>query len=232
MTRMRWSSAAALAAAGWSAPALAPLVPGVSEALRVQRRLSAAAGTVHLTFDDGPHPQGTPAVLEALAARGATATFFLVGEQAERFPALAAEIAAAGHVVALHGHRHRCLLRVGPRALADDLRRATDAIGAAAGGLAPLYRPPYGIFSPVGLILARRRGDAPWLWSRWGRDWRGDATPASIAALAAGDLAAGDVLLLHDADHYGDPGCWRATAAAVPLILDAAAERGLRAAAL
>jgi peptidoglycan/xylan/chitin deacetylase (PgdA/CDA1 family) len=227
-----WTALAALAAAGWSAPALAPLVPGVSERLRVHRRLGPAAATVHLTFDDGPHPQGTPAVLEALAARGAVATFFLVGEQVERHPALAAEIAAAGHVVALHGYRHRCQLRVAPRALADDLRRATDAIGAAAGGLAPLYRPPYGIFSPAGLVLARRRGDAPWLWSRWGRDWRADATPASVAALAAGDLEAGDVLLLHDADHYGDPGCWRATAGAVPLILDAAEERGLRAAAL
>jgi peptidoglycan-N-acetylglucosamine deacetylase len=80
MTPRTWSTLAALAAAGWSAPALAPLVPGVSERLRVHRRLGAAAATVHLTFDDGPHPQGTPAVLEALAARGATATFFLVGE--------------------------------------------------------------------------------------------------------------------------------------------------------
>src|SRR4051812_16614334 len=232
MSPRTWTALAALGAAGWSAPALAPLVPGVSERLRVHRRLSAAAATVHLTFDDGPPPQGTPAVLEALATRGATATFFLVGEQVERHPALAAEIAGAGHVVALHGYRHRCQLRVGPRALADDLRRATDAIGTAAGGLAPLYRPPYGIFSPAGLVLARRRGDAPWLWSRWGRDWRADATPDSVAALAAGDLEAGDVLLLHDADHYGDPGCWQATAGAVPLILDAAAERGLRAAAL
>src|SRR3954449_11492721 len=164
MTRMRWSSAAALAAAGWSAPALAPLVPGLCERLRVHRRLSAAAATVHLTFDDGPHPQGTPAVLEALAARGATATFFLVGEQVERHPALAREIAAAGHVVALHGQRHRCLLRLAPRALADDLRRATDVIGAAAGGLAPLYRPPYGIFRPAGLALARGRRGPPPAW--------------------------------------------------------------------
>jgi peptidoglycan/xylan/chitin deacetylase (PgdA/CDA1 family) len=232
MTRRTWWGLTALGAAGWSAPALAPLATPVCAGLRVHRRLSGAAGTVHLTFDDGPHPHGTPAVLEALAARGAVATFFLVGEQVERHPALAAEIAAAGHVVALHGHRHRCLLRVGPRALADDLRRATDTIASAAGALAPLYRPPYGIFSPAGLALTRRRGDAPWLWSRWGRDWRGDATPHSVAERAAGTLEAGDVLLLHDADHYGDPGCWRATAGAVPRILDAAEARGLRPAAL
>src|SRR3954454_17809368 len=232
MTRMGWSSAAALAAAGRSVPALAALGPGLCARPRVHRRLSAAAGTVHLTFDDGPHPRGTPAVLEALAARGATATIFLVGEQVERFPALAAEIAAAGHVVALHGHRHRCLLRVGPRALADDLRRGADAIASAAGSLAPLYRPPYGIFSPAGLALARRRGDAPWLWSRWGRDWRAGATPAAVTERAAGAVGGGDLALLHDADHYSDPGCWRATAGAVPMILDAAAERGLRPAAM
>src|SRR3954452_22020216 len=69
-------------------------------------------GYVALTFDDGPHPQGTPAIMEALAAAGARATFFLVGEQVERRPALAAELVAAGHEVALHGHRHRAMLRL------------------------------------------------------------------------------------------------------------------------
>ena len=62
---------------------------------------------VGLTFDDGPHPQGTPATLDALSAAGATATFFLVGEQVARWPGLAAEIAAAGHEIGLHGYRHR-----------------------------------------------------------------------------------------------------------------------------
>lgn len=226
------SSLAVAAAVGWSAPALAPLSTPLCDLLGVRRRVAGDGVAVHLTFDDGPHPEGTPAVLDALAARHATATFFLVGEQVERFPALAREIAAAGHVVALHGHRHRCLLRVPPRALADDLRRASDVIGSTTGRLAPLYRPPYGIFSAAGLALARHRGDAPWLWSRWGRDWRGDATARSVAQLAAGELDSGDVLLLHDADHYGDSGCWRVTAAAVPLILDAIEERGYRTAGL
>src|SRR3954469_9959070 len=97
--------AAAAAAAAWSAPALAPVSPGVAGVLGVRRRVDGPG--VALTFDDGPHPQGTPAVLEALAAAGAPATFFLVGEQVERRPALAREIADAGHEIALHGHRHR-----------------------------------------------------------------------------------------------------------------------------
>ena len=231
MTARSWSGPVA-AAALWCGPAPAAHLPPLCDALGLLRRADGDGATVHLTFDDGPHPGGTPAVLEALAARGATATFFLVGEQVERFPELARQIVAAGHLVALHGYRHRSQLRLAPRALADDLRRGSDAIASATGSLAPLYRPPYGIFSAAGLALTRRRGDAPWLWSRWGRDWRAAATAQSVAALAAGRLESGDVILLHDADHYGDPGCWRSTAGALPLILDAIERRGLRSAVL
>ena len=66
--------------------ALAPVAPSAARALALPRTLPAAAG-VALTFDDGPHPEGTPAVLEVLARAGARATFFLVGEQVERRPA-------------------------------------------------------------------------------------------------------------------------------------------------
>ena len=234
MSSRPWWGVATAAAVAWNGPALAPHLPPLCDLLGVRRRVTGAGASdrVYLTFDDGPHPQGTPAILEALAARRATATFFLVGEQVERFPAVAREIVAAGHVVALHGHRHRAQLRVPPRALADDLRRATDVIASTTGGLAPLYRPPYGIFSAAGLALARHRGEEPWLWSRWGRDWRGAATAQSVAGLAAGELDAGDVILLHDADHYSDAGSWRATAGAVPLILDTIEARGLRSAVL
>jgi peptidoglycan-N-acetylglucosamine deacetylase len=70
------ASAAAVLHAG---PALAPVVPGLAGALGVQLRDEGGDG-VALTFDDGPHPQGTPAVLETLREAGATATFFLAGE--------------------------------------------------------------------------------------------------------------------------------------------------------
>jgi peptidoglycan/xylan/chitin deacetylase (PgdA/CDA1 family) len=211
---------------------LAPVAPPVAAALRLPRRLPPGAGAIHLTFDDGPHQQATPAVLEILRAFGARATFFLVAEQVERHPALAGEITAAGHTTAIHGHRHRCQLRLPPHVVADDLRRAVDVIGAAAGPPAALYRPPYGIFSPAGLALVRRLGLAPTLWSRWAHDWRASATPASVAHEAAHGIRDGDVLLLHDADHYSQPGCWRATVAALPRILGRAAAAGLVAAPL
>jgi peptidoglycan/xylan/chitin deacetylase (PgdA/CDA1 family) len=213
------------AAAAWSLPALACHVPPIAAALRVPRR-TASAG-VALTFDDGPHAEGTPAALAALERAGATATFFLVGEQVRRNPALAREIAAAGHAIALHGFRHRNQLRLSGAAVRSDLQRGAAAIEEATEVSPSIYRPPYGIFSPAGLGAVRGAGYAPWLWSRWGRDWRADATPEGIAARATEDLGPGDVVLLHDADHYSAGGSHRRTAAALPLILEAVNRRGL-----
>lgn len=217
------------ATAAWSAPALAPLVPAVADAIRVPRRLPPGRDGVALTFDDGPHPEGTPALLDLLGEAGARATFFLVGEQVERWPRLAERVAREGHLVALHGYRHRTLLRVPPRALVRDLERGARVIEDATGVVPTLYRPPYGIFSPAGLAIARRRGYSSLLWSRWGHDWRRFITPVRIAHEVTSDLSEGDVVLLHDADHYNAKGSWRNTLAAMPRILDELERRDLKA---
>jgi len=218
---------ASAAAVLHAAPALAPVVPGLAPVLGIQQRQEGADG-VALTFDDGPHPQGTPAVLEALCEAGATATFFLVGEQVVRRPALAAEIVAAGHRVELHCHRHRNLLRLGVREFLDDAERARATIEDATGQAIADYRPPYGIFSRTTLRAVRRRGWRPVLWSRWGRDWTRRASAESIARRSSADVRAGDIVLLHDADYYSAPGSWVRTAAALPLILTELESRGLK----
>jgi peptidoglycan/xylan/chitin deacetylase (PgdA/CDA1 family) len=207
-------------------PALAPVVPPVGRLLAVELRHEDGEG-VALTFDDGPHPRGTPAVLEALREAGAGATFFLAGEQVARRPALVAEIVAAGHRVELHCHRHRNQLRLTPRQLLDDAERAKAAIEDAGGQAIADYRPPYGIFSAAGLRAVRGRGWRPVLWSRWGRDWKRNATPASIARHATAGLQSGDIVLLHDADYYSAPGSWVRTVAALPIILEELEARGL-----
>jgi peptidoglycan/xylan/chitin deacetylase (PgdA/CDA1 family) len=222
---MRAERAAIAALAAWCAPAAAPVVPAVARLIGVPTRLREPRG-IALTFDDGPHLEGTPAVLRELERAGATATFFLVGEQVEKLPGLAAEIAAAGHEIGIHGYRHVLLLRRSPGALRDDFARAADVIGSATGSEPTLYRPPYGIFSVPALRLVRRLRWSPVLWSRWGRDWERRATAASIAACAARDLGGGDVVLLHDADHYSSAGSWRKTAAAVPSVLAAISQTG------
>lgn len=214
------------AAAAWSAPAGAAHAPVLAGALGIARRAEGARG-VALTFDDGPHPAGTAAVLGVLERAGASATFFLVGEQVRRDPALAREIVAAGQAVALHGDRHRCQLRLTPRTLDEDLTRVAATVADATGHAPTLYRPPYGVFSTAGLALLRRRGWNGLLWSRWGRDWSARTTPAAIAARATRDLRAGDVVLLHDADTYSAAGSWRATAQALPAVLEAVERAGL-----
>jgi peptidoglycan-N-acetylglucosamine deacetylase len=218
---------ALLAAGVWAGPAAAPVAAPVATLLRISRR-TADPGRVALTFDDGPHPRGTPLVLDVLADHGASATFFLVGEQVRRTGSLAAEIVAAGHGIAVHGDRHRLLLRLSPRAIAADLDRAADTIASATGVEPTLHRAPYGVYSWPALRDVRRRGWTPVLWSAWGRDWTVRATARSVGRRVVRDLDLGAVVLLHDADDYSAPGSWRATVGALPAILDEAAARGLR----
>jgi peptidoglycan/xylan/chitin deacetylase (PgdA/CDA1 family) len=218
---------AAMTAAGYLLPGLAAAVPALRGPLGVEDRTSSGVGYA-LTFDDGPHAQGTPAVLALLAAAEVQATFFLVGEQIERNRLLAGEIVAAGHLVGVHCHRHRNLLRLTPAQVREDLDRATAAIEDATGRAPALYRPPYGVLNGAALRQANARGWRTLLWSHWGRDWEPSATPESIAERVTAGASQGSVLLLHDADDYSAPGSWRRTAAALPRVLQTLAERGLQ----
>lgn len=210
-----------------AAPALAGRWSFMRRPLGIAERARAGGG-VALTFDDGPHPQGTPAVLDALARHQARATFFLVGEQVERDPALAREIAAAGHGIGLHCFRHRNMLRLTPAQTREDVLRARVTIEEATEQRIELYRPPYGIFSAAALAFAHANGWRPLLWTHWGRDWAREATPQSIVRLLTEPpLEPGSVLLLHDADDYGSPGSWRRTLGALPLLFEELGRRGL-----
>ncbi len=215
----------ALAGAYWL-PGAAVVCPPLRLGLGVPNSLE--ADRVLLTFDDGPHQQGTLAVLDLLREADVRATFFLVGEQVGRRPQLAAEIASAGHEVGLHCHRHRCLLRLTPRQVYHDLLRAQAVIGEATGLSPRRYRPPYGIFNAAALAVAWANGWQPLLWSKDGHDWSRRATADSVVARVTRSLRGGDVILLHDADHYSAPGSWRRTVGALPRILEAIEREQLR----
>ena len=217
------------AAVAQCAPAISCHVPRVCDALSLRRRLPGES-TVALTFDDGPHPEGTSTVLSVLARYGARATFFLVGEQVRRYPSLAREIVDAGHSVGLHGQTHRCELRLTPGVLAEDRARGLESIHAATGVRPFILRPPYGAASGPGIAHARSEGMEIVLWSRWGWDWRAAATPESVVhdVTRSGSLER-EIVLLHDADHYAAPDSFRATVGALPGILERCAEQGLTA---
>lgn len=206
---------------------LAPLAqpfPAIARALKIDRRAPGLTDGVWLTFDDGPHAEATPQVLEILRAHDAHATFFLVGEQIRRTGSLADEISAAGHQIAVHADRHRSVLRMSRRWVADDLARAEETIKPTVA----LHRAPLGIYTGRALKEVHARGWRPLLWSRDGQDWTARATGRSIADRIERGVGHGDVLLLHDADTYAVRGVHRAMISALPRILGTLSEHGLK----
>src|ERR1700709_2649978 len=106
---MKLAWAAASVAVAQALPAAAAW-PGLRRAIAPGMAGIGRSDHTALTFDDGPHRMSTPRFLDLLAERKVHATFFMLGEQVSRAPALAREVLAAGHEIALHGYEHRCLL--------------------------------------------------------------------------------------------------------------------------
>lgn len=221
----------ALAAAGLAVAHAGPGITGFGPVRALAFRRLAGQGNpdhVALTFDDGPDPQSTPLFLQVLAERGIRATFFMLGSMVEKAPTLAAEIAAAGHEVGVHGFDHRYLTLRGPLATRSDLTRATDLIADVTGKRPTLFRPPYGVLSGAALLSARELGLTPVLWGSWGREWAPGASPQSVLQTLVSGLAGGATVLLHDSGCTSPAGAWQVGLAAVPLLLDECDRRGLR----
>jgi len=181
---------------------------------------------VALTFDDGPDRNSTPAFLAALDRLGWRATFFMLGDMADRDPGLAREVADAGHEIALHGYEHVSHLRRAPGRVGDDVRRGVDAVAAATGQPPVWFRPPYGYLSAGTCLATRRLGLRTVLWTAWGRDWTATATPGSVVAEVARGLRLGGTVLLHDSDCASAPGAWRAALGALPGLAELFAAHG------
>ena len=158
---------------------------------------------VGLTFDDGPDPDVTPAVLDALAAAGAHATFFVLGDRADRHPELVRRVVGEGHEIGLHGADHRRLTTLDAATVADGLCEARAALERIAGTEVRWFRPPFGSQSLRTFAAARRAGLTPVVWTAWGEDWV-DQPPAVVADRIVDGLGAGDIVLLHDG-LAGDP---------------------------
>jgi peptidoglycan/xylan/chitin deacetylase (PgdA/CDA1 family) len=188
----------------------------------------AAIGQAVLTFDDGPDssPQGTAAVLDALDAAGAKATFFLVGEQIADSPDMAAEILARGHEIGVHGQRHFRHDRVPATESVTDIEAGYAAIERVMDTSPRFYRPPYGKLSPEGADACRRLGLEVAYWSTWGLDWE-PLPSARIARRVNRDLDDGAVVLLHDSARYAVRPSAIETARAVSAVARRASELGL-----
>ncbi len=197
---------------GWSAPAaglalwFGPdlllayhiFVPNAQGLVRMHRRFATARREVWLTLDDGPDPADTPQILELLAAEGAHATFFVIGERAAAHPALIRAIVAAGHEVAHHTHTHplATFWCASPGRVARELDDGLAALRAA--GVTPTrFRPPAGIKSLWLPAALRARALTSVGWSARGLEhWPGGVE--AVAARTLRGLAPGAILLLHE----------------------------------
>ncbi|KOV96719.1 polysaccharide deacetylase family protein [Streptomyces sp. NRRL B-3648] len=225
-----WRTAAVLLPAGAAAAHIGPAatwLPGVRLPLFPGLSGTGPRRHIALTFDDGPDPVSTPRFLDTLDELGVRATFFVVGEHAVRHPELLRETVSRGHELGVHGWTHDRPWRPAFARDAAEVARTVRAVQDLTGRRPRWYRPPYGILTTSRWRAARRAGLRTVLWSAWGRDWTADATPASVRARIAADLRGGGTVLLHDSDHHSAPGCWRATLAALPAIVQDCRDAGL-----
>ena len=190
------------------------------------RERADAPGCAVLTFDDGPDPEVTPALLDALDAEGVRATFFLVGEQMMRAPSLAGEVRRRGHEVALHGYEHVEHDQWWPGQTRDDLARGLGTLQASTGVSPRWYRPPYGLLSEASFKACSDLGFEPVYWSAWGCDWE-TISAERITELVARDLSVGDIVLLHDSARYAPREDAGPTIEAIPLIAERARAQGI-----
>jgi chitooligosaccharide deacetylase len=163
--------------------------------------------TVALTFDDGPNGACTAAVLDALAATGAPATFFVLGANVDvpGNDALLARMVREGHGIGIHGADHMVRPLFGLDRTLDEIDRAREAIAAglarAGMGAAPrvrFYRPPFGLVLEPTAAAAAAAGLVIVEWTISVGDWRVERTPADLIAAILARVRPGDVIVLHD----------------------------------
>ena len=173
-----------------------------------------------MTFDDGPHAQNTPRLLDLLKERGIKATFFVVGQNAVEYPDILKRIAAEGHELANHSYTHPILASMSEGAIRDQLEKTHQAVLSATGVTMKLLRPPYGALSQPQRAWAQSTfGYKTILWDVDPLDWKfRDASRVESEILS--HAKSGSIILSHDIH--------KTTVDAMPSTLDALAAKGFK----
>lgn len=165
---------------------------------RGPRSAHGAVPQIALTFDDGPHPEHTPRLLDILAERQVKATFFVIGELAAQHPDLICRIAAEGHELGNHTWSHAEPSQIDARQFLAEIQR-TDALLAALAGMTPrMMRPPKGELNWSKFTRLWRRGQTVALWNVDPRDYRMTTADDMTAWCSQYSPQDGDVVLMHD----------------------------------
>lgn len=181
----------------------------------------------YLTFDDGPNPGITEAILDVLAAEQVPAAFFVVGAYAERFPGIVRRARDEGHVIGNHTWSHVKLHRLGPARVREELGRTHTLLASLLGRPPRTFRAPHGYRTPFVTAATRALGYTTfgWTFGVWDTARPG---AAEIRRRMAAKLRGGAVLLLHDGDGYALPGAREQTLEALPGIIADVRAAGLR----
>jgi peptidoglycan-N-acetylglucosamine deacetylase len=153
--------------------------------------------TVHLSFDDGPHPVATPKVLQILKDRGIRATFFLLGSNVERWPEIANAIQLEGHAIGNHSSHHDSFLFKSFGWQLHQIGKARDSIERATGVTPRLFRPPFGRFNRGTVRAVAAHSLSMVFWDVDASDYSG-RLPARIARSVCRQTIPGSIVLFHD----------------------------------
>lgn len=169
---------------------------------------------IALTFDDGPHPSGTPILLDGLAERNVKVTFFVIGENAVKYPKLLTREAEEGHIIGNHTYSHVDLTKMSQEAAECELEKTNAAIEAVTGKKTEYMRPPYGAWKKE---MEEKTGMMAVLWNVDPLDWKTE-NETEIVNKVVTETEENDIILLHD--------CYLSSAKAALRIIDIMQAKG------
>lgn len=163
----------------------------------VRVRMARRTQKIYLTFDDGPHPEHTPALLDLLKQHDAKATFFLIGTAAQRHPQIVRRMLDEGHTIGNHSMTHPRMPELSAREQLEDISRADAVLATFNGRARQMFRPPNGRATLATIVNSLVRAQPLILWSIDSCDYRLSAAQVT-QRLTDEDVRAGDILLFHD----------------------------------
>ncbi len=170
--------------------------------------------SLHLTFDDGPHPIATPIILQELKKQNIKATFFVLGQNVQKFPDLVRQIHAEGHQIGNHSYTHSNLFFKNKTFIQGEILRTKDTIEKIIGTHSKYFRPPYGYFNRTILKILREFGLTSVLWDVDSKDYKLNSV-SGISRRVIPNTSSGSILLFHDNDLTSEK-----TTTYLPVIID------------